>query len=364
MPADPTFIEILVKGIKSLSRHDSDEETAPSVIIWIDPSREWETILPLIRHHLPVLTLGPWVKDERTGPAIWIRCMLARVMPDRIAPNTVPVIYLPGIAAELLIDPNLRTKALEPLSELIFTGKFWQCPNGNCWSVEGFFHDKEVGVGIGTRDDDYTRSAMLKALPILCEMKLSQLKAEEPWKWKDFEELMVIDNVEKKIKRGEHAQLEFKSSCRWDMKAGEKNSGLEQEIQKAVAGLLNSERGGILLIGVENSGNVCGIEMDYQTFGIEFQNVDSYEQYLTSILLNVVGKEFTAYIHPTFHVVNEKTVCQVLVDPAPEPIVIPYLFPRKQGKEDTFFLRVGNATNALNLKESVKYVRLRWTTKR
>jgi len=304
------------------------------------------------------------VKDERCGPAIWIRCMLARVMPDRIAPNAVPVIYLPGIATESLIDPNQRMKELEPLTELIYSGKFWRCANGNYWSVDGFFRDKEAGLGVEMRDDDYTRKAMLRALPFLCDMKLSELKAEEPWKSKDFEELMVLDGVEKKIQRGEHAQLEFKSTCRWDMKAGTKNSGLEQEIQKAVAGLLNSERGGALLIGVENNGNVCGIEMDLQTFEIEFQDVDYYEQYLMKILLNAYGKEFAAYIHPTFHPINGKTVCQVLVDPAPEPTVIPYLFPKKQGKEDTFFLRVGNATNALSLKEAIKYVRLRWTTRR
>lgn len=364
MPADPTFIELVVKSLKATARHDQDDETAPTVILWIDPDREWESILPLLRNRLPILTWGPLEKDERSGPAIWIRCMLARVMPDRIAPNTVPILYIPGIVLELLTKSEDRIKELEPLAELTFSGNFWKCTKGAFWSVDQFFQDKDEGLGLEMRVDDFTRRAMLRALPFLCDLKLSQLKAEEPWKSKDFEELMMLDNVEKKIQRGEHSQLEFKSTCHWDMIAGLKNPGLEQEIQKAIAGLLNSERGGTLLVGVENNGNVCGIEMDLQTFGPEHQSVDFYEQHLMQILLNAYGKEFAAYLHPTFHPVDGKTVCQIVVDPSPEPIVIPYLFADKKIKEETFFLRVGNATNPLNLKAVVKYVKLRWTVKK
>jgi len=104
--------------------------------------------------------------------------------------------------------------------------------------------------------------------------------------------------------------------------------------------------------------------MDLQTFEPERQNVDFYEQYLMQILLTVYGKEFAAYLHPSFHPVNGKTVCQLIVDPSPEPIVIPYLSPKKAAKEETFFLRVGNATNPLNLKAAVNYVKLRWGGKK
>lgn len=359
MPADPTFIEILVKGIKSISRHDPDEEAAPSAILWIDPSREWEPILPLLRQRLPVLTLGPLVKDERCGPAIWIRCMLARVMPDRIAPNAVPVIYLPGIATESMINADNRLKELEPLAEIMYSGKVWQCADGNFWSVDGFFRDKEIGVGIEMRDDDFTRKAMLRALPMLGDLKKSQLKDEEPWKAKDFEAL-ADTGVKKLIDLGESSSLEFKSTANWDMVLQKPNSDLLQVILKTVAGFLNSERGGTLLIGVEDNKNVCGIELDYQTFkDPNNHNCDAYERWLVTLLLNAFGKEFASQLHPSFQTLDGKTVCKLVIDPAPEPVFIN----DKVKHEDVFYLRVGNATNALGVKVAVNYYKSRWASR-
>ena len=66
------------------------------------------------------------------------------------------------------------------------------------------------------------------------------------------------------IKRGESAELEFKSSARWDMKENKKNKEMEQVIVKTVAAFLNSD-GGTLLIGVADDGTPLGLAHDFQT---------------------------------------------------------------------------------------------------
>lgn len=135
------------------------------------------------------------------------------------------------------------------------------------------------------------------------------------------------------------------------------NLDLQQVILKTVAGFLNSERGGILLIGVEDNKNICGIELDYQTFKNQNNhNCDAYERWLLTLLLNAFGKEFASQIRPSFQTLDGKIVCKLVIDPAPEPVFIN----DKTKNEDVFYLRVGNATNALGVKAAVNYYKSRW----
>ena len=72
-------------------------------------------------------------------------------------------------------------------------------------------------------------------------------------------------NLLKLVKEGESQKVEFKETFRWDVVKNIKNKNLKKEISKAVCALLNS-KGGIVLIGVDNSGNIEGIERDLITF--------------------------------------------------------------------------------------------------
>lgn len=360
MPEDPTFIELVAKRIKSQATHfDPGDETGPTIILWPDENREWEPILPLLRKRLPILTWGPYDKEEGRGPAVWIRCKVSRVLQEKFAPNTIPVVYLPGISQELLTDCENRPRELDLLAEMIYTGVCWTGTDGICWSVFQFFQDNGEGLGVQMRDDDFTRKAMLRALPMLGDLKKSQLKDEEPWKAKDFEAL-ADTGVKKLIDLGESSSLEFKSTANWDMVLQKPNSDLLQVILKTVAGFLNSERGGTLLIGVEDNKNVCGIELDYQTFkDPNNYNCDAYERWLVTLLLNAFGKEFAPKLHPSFQTLDGKTVCKLVIDPATEPVFVN----DKVKHEDVFYLRVGNATNALGVKAAVNYYKSRWASR-
>ena len=67
------------------------------------------------------------------------------------------------------------------------------------------------------------------------------------------------------IKQGEGPLLEFKSSFRWDMEQSRTNRQLEGVVLKSLAGFLNSNQGGTLLIGVADDGQVIGLKNDFQT---------------------------------------------------------------------------------------------------
>jgi hypothetical protein len=62
---------------------------------------------------------------------------------------------------------------------------------------------------------------------------------------------------------GEGEQTEFKASARWDVKQGKMNKDLEDAVAKTIAGFLN-HRGGTLLVGVGDSGEVIGVQDDYR----------------------------------------------------------------------------------------------------
>jgi Putative DNA-binding domain len=359
MPEPSTFLDVLLKSLRSAANYSPAEESPPAAILWPDAERDWEGLLPRLRSHLPLLTLGPYDALERTGPAAWIRCMISRTLPKRLAPNAIPVIYLPGVSASMLNDSSQRGRAMKPLAELRYRSVVWTCRDGAEWTVASFFQDSQDGLGIEMRDSDYTRRAMRRFLPVLCGLTLAQLSEEQPWKARDFEAL-VGNSVDILVGMGENSDLEFKSTGRWDLKLLKENPLLEQVIVKSIGGFLNSQRGGTLLIGVEDKGQICGIEHDFQTFSKEKdRNEDGYERWLMTLLLSTYSQEFTSTIHPSFHLVDGRTICKVDVDPAPWPAIAK--FKGKDGQDqEVFYLRTGNSTNAMGLRAFVTYYRTRW----
>ena len=49
-----------------------------------------------LRGELPLLTLGPYAPEALTGPAIWLRCVVAGTLPEVELLEGTPVVYLPG----------------------------------------------------------------------------------------------------------------------------------------------------------------------------------------------------------------------------------------------------------------------------
>jgi hypothetical protein len=152
------------------------------------------------------------------------------------------------------------------------------------------------------------------------------------------------------IAKGESTTLEFKSSARWDIKQNKADKVIEAIVVKTVAALLNSE-GGALLLGVDDDRNVIGLAHDYKLFGKK-DSRDAYENFLTTLLLQNLGKDSSTLISISFHELDGKDIAKVAVKLSPKPVY---------DKDGLLYIRAGNSTRPLNPKETVDYCKMHWT---
>ena len=53
-----------------------------------------------------LFALGEYAPENRTGPSIWLRCVVERALePPELPDETTPVIYLPGVGRQELGGP-------------------------------------------------------------------------------------------------------------------------------------------------------------------------------------------------------------------------------------------------------------------
>ncbi|HRN70080.1 MAG TPA: putative DNA binding domain-containing protein [Candidatus Woesebacteria bacterium] len=160
-----------------------------------------------------------------------------------------------------------------------------------------------------------------------------------------------IEDIPQLIQQGESQNLEFKSSLRWDVREDKVNKDLEKIILKTIAGFLNSE-GGQLIIGVEDNGNVFGLEKDY--VAISNGDRDKFENHLVQLVKTAIGVEFLKYIRFSFDSIDSKDVCLVTVVRGNKPAYVTF-----KGNEE-FFVRTGNNTSPLGMKETQDYISDNW----
>jgi hypothetical protein len=355
-----TFLDALADALLRAASYNRRDQIAPAAVLWPDQEREWEMLIPRLRERLPILAYGHYHPEERSGPAVWMRCMVARTLPEQQLPEeAIPIIYFPDISGRILRSHLHRPKELEVLTELQYRSVFWIQRDGRDWTLASFMQNKEEGLGIAIRDDTRTLKSMQQALIALAEQPLSKMRDEAPWRASDFDALLGFSSdaepgITNLIARGESAKLEFKATARWDVRQNKKNTVMEDLIVKTVAAFLNSHYGGTLLIGVEDDGTVHGLADDYQLWKPEERNRDKYELWLMNLLLTSYGKEFGPYIRATFHNLEGKEICKVSVAPAPKPAFT------KEGIEERLYIKTGNSTRWLTVREAIEYVKNRW----
>lgn len=156
-------------------------------------------------------------------------------------------------------------------------------------------------------------------------------------------------NIEFIINNGENEKVEFKSSFRYDYVQNKLNKALEKVFLKTVAGFLNAE-GGTLLIGVDDEGNILGLEKDYVT--LKKKNRDGFELKLMQLTSTHIGTEFCALIRISFYKIEGEDICSVHVVSSEVPVYV------NVNGSTLFYLRTGNSTNQLTVQEAINYVNL------
>ena len=155
------------------------------------------------------------------------------------------------------------------------------------------------------------------------------------------------------IKGGENERVEFKSSMRWDCKKSAKNKDLGHEITRTISAFLNSS-GGILLIGVDDEGNIIGIEKDFETLREDRQNTDGFGLLINDLVNGDLGKEYRKFVHVSFEMADGKHICFIEIDKSPEPVFL------KSEEKTIFVVRSGNSSQAYDAKEQHSYIKTHW----
>lgn len=153
------------------------------------------------------------------------------------------------------------------------------------------------------------------------------------------------------IKLGESATLEFKSTWQWDIVKGDKNKELRREGLKTIVAFLNSN-GGTLLIGVEDNGNLFGLERDLEN--LNRKDEDGFLQELSSAIHEFIGSGYSPYIKIRFEQLNSHKVCVVDVERSSEPAY----FRGPNGQE--FYARLASTSRKLDAEETVRYIQANW----
>ena len=186
--------------------------------------------------------------------------------------------------------------------------------------------------------------------------KFVSLESNEslPKNYQKREKKNIID-YKAKIKEGENEKLEFKSSARWDYKQSCVNKEIQKSILRTIAGFLNSN-GGILLIGVDDDGNIMGIENDIKT--IKKKNHDGYRLFLSNLISDNIGKQFNSYISIDFPNIDGYFVCSLIVKKSKNEVFL------KDKNQNKFYIRTHNLTRELDSKETYEYISLHFKDKK
>lgn len=120
---------------------------------------------------------------------------------------------------------------------------------------------------------------------------------------------------------------------------------------KTIAAFLNTE-GGTLVIGVEDDGNIFGLEGD---LALVQNSPDCFEQLLANLISETIGPQYSHLIRGRFEEVDGKFVYVVEVKKHQNPCSSR----GPKGKE--FYIRVRTTSRALDPEQTVDSIQMNWS---
>ena len=159
----------VIQALQQAENHNSNLMVKPEVILWPDPENQWIDVIAVLQENMPQLLLyGSFEPAKKQGPAIWLKCMVARTLPEaNWVPEAIPIIYLPGVSKTDLRNVENAVFSLQPLLEYQYTGTVFLQENGREWSILAFVENPGYGLGIKVAKGSATKEALKKALPTI-----------------------------------------------------------------------------------------------------------------------------------------------------------------------------------------------------
>jgi hypothetical protein len=222
--ATATVLDRLVEHLRARDVA-ADGQERPAAILWTDPKAEWHPLVDLMQARVEeLLVLGSYRPEVRSGPAVWIRCLVDGVLQEPALPSgRAPIVYLPGVARQDLRAGEDCRPALRPLVELMYRGTMWLQPGGGDWTVTAFLTSSR-GLDLDIARDRDTADALLRALPEVGLTPVTHL-ADKRLHADDFDRLLAADVLRDllrwmgdpagtRTRLGQNGWLAFCSRCR------------------------------------------------------------------------------------------------------------------------------------------------------
>ncbi|KAF1075923.1 BREX-1 system phosphatase PglZ type B [Halodesulfovibrio sp. MK-HDV] len=173
-------VDQLIKNLRNTATFNPDAQVAPACILWPDPSRQWESIIPSLQEKLPeLMCLGDYTAEKKTGPAIWLRCAIANCVEDLdLTKNQTPILYLPGVGRQDLRAIESCPENIKPLAELQYRGIIWSQVSAKDWTILAFLKSDQGGLGLHVSQNANTKNAMRLAMRKFLNEDLTSLKGK------------------------------------------------------------------------------------------------------------------------------------------------------------------------------------------
>ncbi len=248
-----------------------------------------------------------------------------------------------AIIGAALREWGAKDQAYDISLEFRHEGTHWWC----------VFYAAEEGtdpgeLGLIVPDDDLARrldasrnrvTILMSAVMVLALLTMAWLSATWRGRWQKARRRSVQVPTDETglralIDTGEGDQLEFKSTMRYNLKAEKPGKEIEIAWLKSVVGYLNTA-GGIILLGVNDDGEILGLEID------GFRNDDKLQLHFDNLIKQHVGLEFAGLIRGELRPCGDKQVFLIACGRSDEPVFL------KNGDNEDFYIRMGPSTRKL-----------------
>ncbi|MCP4306363.1 MAG: DUF262 domain-containing protein [bacterium] len=179
-------------------------------------------------------------------------------------------------------------------------------------------------------------------------------RAESPFVDPGVDKEATEANLRALLASGESKVVEFKSTGRKNLHTGDKDPKVEWSIVKTVAGFMNAY-GGTLLVGVNDEGEVVGIEQDYPL--LSKADRDGWELWLTGLISSTLGMVAASETTVTIVELDGHELARIEAGPAASAV---FAVPTKGEKTEKFMARVNNSTQEISGQDLLDYQKKRW----
>lgn len=193
--------------------------------------------------------------------------------------------------------------------------------------------------------------------------------AAEKMKLQVMSELQLRFRVLELVRQGENALVAFKPGLQYGYDQASSHEPRELGLAKCIAGFMNTH-GGHLFIGVDDKGNLLGLEQDYLLLRRQEQQSllwvtpdrqsplrvtpdrEAFYQHLRQMVTALLDSSYLPFLKVDFCEVEGRDICHVLVKPARSAVYVHI------GDRSHFFVRAGSKTIELDVIETLDYIEL------